>query len=140
MGEVLAGAGVLSWLVALSVFDIRDRRLPNWLTLPGAVVIVVAAVFAGRGLPAVAGGAALFAAYLVVHVLAPSALGAGDVKLAIGVGALTGVFGVDVWVLAAFAAPLLTAVIALLGNARSPVAHGPSMCAATLASVGLVVL
>ncbi len=36
-------------------------------------------------------------------------MGAGDVKLAIGIGALTGAFGVDVWALAALGAPLLTA-------------------------------
>ena len=58
-------------------------------------------------------------------------MGAGDVKLAIGVGALTGAFGFDVWVLAALAAPLLTAVwavVAVIRRAGSTVPHGPSMC------------
>ena len=45
-------------------------------------------------------------------------MGAGDVKLAAGVGGLTGAFGVDVWALAAMAAPLLTAVIALVSLVR----------------------
>ena len=92
-----------------AAYDIRDRRLPNCLTIPGAVVILVAAAAAGRGMPAVMGAAALFAVYLVVHLLAPAAMGAGDVKLAIGIGALTGSFGVDVWALAALGAPLITA-------------------------------
>ena len=56
--------------------------------------------------------------YLVVHMVSPAAMGAGDVKLAAGVGGLTGAFGVDVWALAAMAAPLLTAVIALVSVAR----------------------
>ena len=60
-------------------------------------------------MPALVGAAALFGAYLVVHLLSPAAMGAGDVKLAVGVGALTGAFGMDVWALAALAAPLLTA-------------------------------
>ncbi|WP_269084983.1 prepilin peptidase [Mycolicibacterium peregrinum] len=30
---------VAVWLLALSSYDVRERRLPNWLTLPGAVLI-----------------------------------------------------------------------------------------------------
>ena len=46
MGAGLIGVGVLAWLTVLSVYDLRSRRLPNWLTLPGAVVIfAVAALF-----------------------------------------------------------------------------------------------
>jgi leader peptidase (prepilin peptidase)/N-methyltransferase len=46
---------VLVWLALLSCYDIRERRLPNQLTLPGAGVILLAAAFAGRGLAALAG-------------------------------------------------------------------------------------
>ena len=53
-------------------------------------------------------------ATLLVHLLSPAAMGAGDVKLALGLGALAGAFGVDAWVLAALGAPLLTAVWGLL--------------------------
>jgi leader peptidase (prepilin peptidase) / N-methyltransferase len=125
--------GVIAWLAALSVYDIRERRLPNLLTLPGALVILGVAAAAGRGLPALLGAGALFAVYLAVHLLTPAAMGAGDVKLAIGVGALTGSFGVDVWALAALTAPLLTAswaVVVLLRHSESTVPHGPSMCVA----------
>jgi leader peptidase (prepilin peptidase)/N-methyltransferase len=125
--------GVIAWLAALSVYDIRERRLPNLLTLPGALVILGVAATAGRGLPALLGAGALFAVYLAVHLLTPAAMGAGDVKLAIGVGALTGSFGVDVWALAALTAPLLTAswaVVVLLRHSESTVPHGPSMCVA----------
>jgi leader peptidase (prepilin peptidase) / N-methyltransferase len=70
-------------------------------------------------------------------------MGAGDVKLALGLGALTGCFGADVWLLAAIGAPLLTAligVVARLGWSATTVPHGPSMCAASAAAVGLVQL
>jgi leader peptidase (prepilin peptidase)/N-methyltransferase len=106
---MLAGA-VVAWMAALSGYDIAQRRLPNWLTLPGAGVILVAAGMAGREMPALVGAAALAAVYLVVHLGAPTAMGAGDVKLAFALGALTGCFGVAVWSLAALGAPLLTAV------------------------------
>ena len=133
-------AAVLLWMSVLTVYDVRQRRLPNWLTLPGAGVIVVGAAIGGHVPTALAGAAALTTVYLLVHLLAPTAMGAGDVKLAIGLGALTGCFGGDVWFLAAIGAPLLTAligVVARLGWSATTVPHGPSMCAASIASVGL---
>jgi leader peptidase (prepilin peptidase)/N-methyltransferase len=142
MGAGVAGAGVLAWLTALSVYDVRRRRLPNWLTLPGAVAILVAAAVHGRGVPAALGAIALFAVYAVVHLVMPAAMGAGDVKLAIGIGALTATFGRDVWLLAALGAPVLTAVwavVALLRRSPGPVPHGPSMCLAAMAAAALAV-
>lgn len=127
------------WLIALSIYDLRERRLPNVLTLPGAAVILAVAVLAGRATPAVLGAAALGALYLVVHLIDPAALGAGDVKLAIGLGALTGTFGMDVWLLGAFGAVLLTALagVVVVSRGGSTVPHGPSMCVASAASVAL---
>jgi leader peptidase (prepilin peptidase) / N-methyltransferase len=136
-------AAVLGWLSVLSIYDVTQRRLPNTLTLPGAGVIVVGAVCAGRGPTALAGVAALTGVYLLVHLVVPTAMGAGDVKLALGLGALTGSFGADVWFLAALGAPLLTAavgVVAWLGWSARTVPHGPSMCAASAAALALVVL
>lgn len=137
--RIAAAALVLAWMAVLCCFDIRQRRLPNVLTLPGAAAILVGAVLAGRGVPALAGAAALTAAYLLVHLVAPGAMGAGDVKLAIGLGGLAGCFGVDVWYLAAIAAPLLTASVAVACRAHA-VPHGPSMVAATAAAAGLALL
>lgn len=134
VGRIAVGFAVLSWMAALSVVDIRQRRLPNRLTLPGALVILVVATAAGRGVPALVGAAALAGAYLVVHLLAPAAMGAGDVKLALGLGALTAALGAEVWALAALAAPLVTVVWAVAARART-VPHGPSMCLATLLAV-----
>src|SRR5581483_1835645 len=102
------------WFAALCVYDVRQRRLPNWLTLPGAAIVMGYAMLNGRGLPALVGAAALGLLYLAVHVASAAAMGAGDVKLALGVGAIGGYFGLDVWLLAALAAPLLTAAWALV--------------------------
>jgi leader peptidase (prepilin peptidase) / N-methyltransferase len=141
-----AAVAVLAWLAVLSCYDGRHRRLPNVLTLPGAGVILLVAALAGRGLPALAGAAALAAMYLLVHLAAPAAMGAGDVKLAIGLGGLAGCFGVGVWFLAALAAPLLTALWGVVvprlfgGNGAATVPHGPSMCLATVGAVGLALL
>ncbi len=127
--------------MALSGYDLRQRRLPNWLTLPGAATVLAAAVVTGRGMPALLGAVVLTATYLLVHLAAPTAMGAGDVKLALGVGALTGCFGFDVWLLAALGAPLLTAVAGLIGRlgwSAATVPHGPSMCLASVAAVAPV--
>ncbi|MEB3031033.1 prepilin peptidase [[Mycobacterium] nativiensis] len=136
---MLAGL-VLAWLALLSGYDIRQRRLPNALTLPAAVMVPAVAIGAGRGLAALAGAAALTSVYLVVHLIAPDGLGAGDVKLAAGLGALTGSFGIDVWLLAALSAPLLTGVWGLFAAAlrrAGTVPHGPSMCVASAVAAGL---
>jgi leader peptidase (prepilin peptidase) / N-methyltransferase len=143
MGVWVAVGCVLAWLAALSIYDIRERRLPNWLTLPGAAVIVAAAAIHGHGAPAVLGAVALFAVYVVVYLVAPTAMGAGDVKLAIGIGALTGAFGGDVWVLASLGAPVLTAgwaVVAMLRRSGPTVPHGPSMCLAAATATALAVV
>ncbi len=139
----MACACVLMWLAALTVYDIRERRLPNWLTMPGAVVILATASVYGRGAPAVVGAVALFAVYAVVHLVSPVAMGAGDVKLAIGIGALTGTFGSDVWMLATLGAPLLTAgwaIVAVLRRSGQTVPHGPSMCLSAVAATALAVV
>jgi leader peptidase (prepilin peptidase)/N-methyltransferase len=143
MGAGVACACVLAWFAALTVYDIRQRRLPNALTLPGAAVVLAVAAVTGRGVPAVIGALALALLYLGVHLVAPAGMGAGDVKLAVGIGALTGCFGVDVWVLAALGAPVLTATWAMavtFHGRESTVPHGPSMCAAAAAAVALVVI
>ena len=144
----MSGAGLLAcgivvaWAAALTLSDVRVRRLPNGLTLTGAVVILTGAAVAGRGAPALIGGLALGGLYLAVHLADPSGLGAGDVKLALALGALTGAFGIAVWTLAALAAPMLTAmmgVIAVVRRRRIVLPHGPSMCVASLASAALAV-
>lgn len=140
---VASGLAVVVWAAALSVIDVRERRLPNALTLPGAVVILAAAMFGGRGLAALIGAAALGGVYLLIHLVAPVGLGAGDVKLAVGLGALTGALGAPVWLLAALGAPILTAIVGTLAAALRrgrAVPHGPSMCLASLLAVGLAVL
>jgi leader peptidase (prepilin peptidase)/N-methyltransferase len=143
MGAGAAGVCVLAWFVGLSWYDVRQRRLPNWLTVPGAVAILACAAALDHGAAAGAGAASLFAIYLALHLVTPTAMGAGDVKLAAGIGALTGSFGVDVWLLAALGAPLLTAGWALVASFRSvehTVPHGPSMCVTAAAVTALAVL
>lgn len=127
-----------AWCAALSVVDFATLRLPNTSTLLGAVAVLGYSIATERGSVAVIGGLLLAFLYLTVHLLAPTSMGAGDVKLAIGVGAAAALGGGEVWVLAALLAPLGTAVAGLVlivrhrRAGRTVLPHGPFMCAATV--------
>ena len=86
---VLAGAVVLAGVAGWT--DLRWRRIPNWVTVPGLLVGVTAnTVLSGRaGLKDSLLGAGLGLALLLPFVLLRS-LGAGDWKLAGALGAFTG--------------------------------------------------
>ena len=86
---ILAGALLLSLIAAAT--DLRSRRIPNWLTVPGFVVGIAAntALSGWSGLKASLLGAAVGLALLLPFVLLRS-LGAGDWKLAGALGAFTG--------------------------------------------------
>ncbi len=83
---------LLTLLIGAALYDIRYRRIPNWLTVGGVVVGVALNAFLG---PPVGGWAfALkgmglgFGAYFLLYLL--HAMGAGDVKLMAAVGSLVG--------------------------------------------------
>lgn len=138
-----------AWCLLLGVLDLHLRRLPNALTGIGAIAVFAYAVAEGRLASATVGALALTVPYLLCHLVVPAALGAGDVKLAVALGAAAALAGPSAWVWAALAAPIGTAVAAALflahrwlragGGVRalrhSPVPHGPAMCAATLAAI-----
>jgi prepilin peptidase CpaA len=104
----LAGAaqillGILTMVAA--GFDIRYRRIPNWLVLTGIVTGFVWNLYSSgwSGLGHAAAGLGLgFALYFPLYLL--RARGAGDVKLLAAVGAITGPGNV-LWIF------LLTAIL-----------------------------
>ncbi len=135
---------VLAWVgVAAGLVDLRHHRLPDALTLPACLAVPLAVLPLGpaallRGLLA---GLACGAVYAGVHLAAPAALGAGDVKLAGPLGTALGAGSWPAVGAAALLAALLTALlaggvaVAAVRSGRparaSPVPHGPSMLAAT---------
>jgi leader peptidase (prepilin peptidase) / N-methyltransferase len=95
-GLVLAAA---CWLAVCAVplvwVDAATARLPDVLTAPayaGTAALLLAAAAAGGRWPdllrALAGGIALAACYLILHLISPSAVGLGDSKLAASLGTL----------------------------------------------------
>ena len=86
---ILAGAVLLSLIAGWT--DLRSRRIPNWLTVPGLLIGMAANTVLGGwvGLKASLLGAIVGLALLLPFVLLRS-LGAGDWKLAGALGAFAG--------------------------------------------------
>jgi prepilin peptidase CpaA len=110
---ILAGAVILA--VVAGWTDLRSRRIPNWLTVPGLLIGIAAnTVLSGRsGLTASLLGAAVGLALLLPFVLLRS-LGAGDWKLAGALGAFVGSgVLVDLLVASVFVAGLMAVALVI---------------------------
>ena len=133
---VLLGLGWLS--VALTATDLVHRRLPDTLTLPALPVALVLLLPTGTVVRGLLGAAVLVAVHAAVHLLAPHALGAGDVKLAGPLGAVLGAVSPAALLAGPLLAALLTAFAAVVGLAcgrlrrDDPLPHGPAMLVAAL--------
>jgi prepilin peptidase CpaA len=110
---ILAGAVLLA--MAAGWTDLRSRRIPNWLTVPGlAIGIAVNTVLGGwSGLKASLLGAALGLGLLLPFVLL-RALGAGDWKLAGALGSFTGpAMLIDLLLASVFVAGLMAVALVI---------------------------
>ena len=86
-------AVLLAMVLAAAVYDVRYRRIPNWLTLAGVLAGVALNGFLDQGRPglfvsSLLGLAMAFGVYFVLYAL--RAMGAGDVKMMVAVGAIVG--------------------------------------------------
>ncbi|MFF8725663.1 prepilin peptidase [Streptomyces sp. NPDC015171] len=140
---LLAPVGVL-----LAAVDFRVHRLPDPLTLPLAAAALallgLAAALpehAGHWTTALYGALALGAGYYALYRLNPGGMGFGDVKLAVGTGAVLGWYGWSAVLLGTFAGFLLGAlyggvlVLARRADRKSAVPFGPFLLAGALAGL-----
>ncbi|MBP2264987.1 leader peptidase (prepilin peptidase)/N-methyltransferase [Pseudarthrobacter sp. PvP004] len=131
--------------VQLSRIDFTVHLLPNALVLllfGGGLVLLLASAALTPGwadlIRALAGGAILFAGYLILGLFSPGSLGMGDVKLAAPLGLYLGYLG---WqqvliggLLGFVVGGVLTVLMLRLRSTEKPVetAHGPAMFIAAL--------
>ncbi|MDO5097797.1 MAG: A24 family peptidase [Corynebacterium sp.] len=111
-----------SWAIALSWWDLRHYRLPNFLVVPGVVVIVVLAVLTGQA-KAILGGLVWSGLYFLSHIVAvllsakaTGGIGGGDIKLALVTGTLIGKAGLVPVFGAVLLAQLLSIGSAVIAN------------------------
>jgi leader peptidase (prepilin peptidase)/N-methyltransferase len=134
----LAVIAALVPLVGAAVVDAAERRLPNTLVLLSAVPVSIVCLldpFADRltAIGGVAMGALLLAGpLLATHLLAPAAMGFGDVKAGASLGATLGLIRPE---LALWTLCIAAAITAGWGVARREryVALGPGLVLAALA-------
>src|ERR1035438_2577836 len=86
---------LLPLVICAAVYDMRYRRIPNWLNVTGVVLgLAMNAWLINDGRPwpglifSLKGLGMAFGVYLVLYAL--HAMGAGDVKLMTAVGAMVG--------------------------------------------------
>lgn len=131
--------------VAISYIDVREHRLPDWLTLHAFGVAAIGLLAApsisgewGQYGRAWLGAAAVSALFLALALVRPSDLGMGDVKLSASAGMLLGWVGWDTVVVGVFFAFLigglvgLTLILARRANRRTALPFGPFILAGSL--------
>lgn len=140
--DVVAGAGLAAVLIALSVIDLRQWRLPDALTLPLVLAGILCAAVLGWDTPE-ARAAAAAAGFLVFALIGWAyrrvrgfdGLGLGDAKLLAASGAWTGLAGLPSVVLAACGlAGLSVLIMYLRGESvgrQTGVPFGPFLAAGT---------
>ena len=88
----------LALAITAAIFDVQQRRIPNWLTYPGIIagLLLRGFLFGWRGLGSAVEGFLLLGGIMFLFYVV-RAMGAGDVKLMAAVGSFVGpTHGVDV--------------------------------------------
>jgi prepilin peptidase CpaA len=128
---ILAGCALLCAVIG-SIHDLRDRRIPNWVTGPAILGGLMLHTFVGHwsGLASSALAGLTAGCVALVFFLA-GGMGAGDVKLMAAVGCIAGVASLQVLLLSiAFAGALFgLAVAAYRGRLHETLANVGSLLA-----------
>lgn len=130
-------------LVVLAVIDVESRRLPNAIVLPAAAAVLVARLATAPEQWRTWLGASLgsFAGFLVLALLTRGAIGMGDVKLALLLGAVLGSAVLPGLLLGALAGAAAGVVALARGGAearRATLPYGPFLAFGAIATVLLV--
>jgi leader peptidase (prepilin peptidase)/N-methyltransferase len=138
----LAAPVTVAALVPAALVDVRAHRLPNRLVASAAVVggvcvtafVVTGAVFELGGM---LGGAVMMSGpLLAMHLVAPRAMGFGDVKAAAVLGAALGLVAPLLALVALVIASAATATVGLALR-RPTIPFGPGLVAGAIAALAL---
>ena len=125
---------------AAAIVDLYERRLPDALTGPMVVGAVLFAAGSGAaGLRGIAVAVCATAAVLVVKVVAPAAIGWGDIKLTPTVAVVLGQADVAAAGLVVILAGIaVTSLVVAAADRHGDVPYGPAMVLGSLTAVALV--
>jgi leader peptidase (prepilin peptidase)/N-methyltransferase len=135
-GAIIA-AFVAVILVVLAAIDIERRIIPNRIVLPAAAIVVAARVaeYPHRGLEFLVAPLAAALFLLLPNLLRGSAIGMGDVKLGLLLGAALGWGVVDALLVAFLCAAPVSAAILIRGGAsarKTKIPLGPFLAVGAL--------
>lgn len=126
--DVIATLMLLSLLAAAVWSDLRENRIPNWVS--GGILLLGLALYVAQdgaaGIVSALSGAAI-GLVLFLPLYARGAMGAGDVKLMAAAGAWLGPLGALFGCAASLVAGLLFAVVALLSRSALLQASMPGL-------------
>jgi leader peptidase (prepilin peptidase) / N-methyltransferase len=133
-------------MVAISVIDVRHRRIPNRLIYPAfliAAAVIIVGDLAGGGLDALDAGIGLVAyglGLMIIALISPKGMGMGDVKLAGLIGMVLGSIGLELVAVSAGTGILLGgagAIVALLAGQgrKSAIPFGPFLAAGAVIAI-----
>lgn len=134
----LIAAGTTAVLVVLSLIDAESHRLPNRIVLPSAAFVLAARLVTEPAHWQAWLGASLaaFACFLVLALIVPAAIGMGDVKLMLLLGAALGAAVLPALVLGVLAGGI-GAVFVLIregrGAHRKAIPYGPFLAFGAIA-------
>ena len=116
-GQLAVDTVATAFLVPLVLVDLRERRLPDPLTLGGAASVLALLLArsaltgdAGPTVRGLLGAAAMSGVLLAFHLASPRGMGFGDVKLGLLLGLVVGAHSLDLVLVALLLAGLLGAV------------------------------
>ncbi len=132
----LAASAAVALMVPAAAIDVEHRRLPDAWVLASLAALVAAlsvgaivgsAIQPGATVGGIVGGALCMAMpVLFLHVVSPDAMGFGDVKAAMALGAAVGTIDWRLGAVALCLAALSGAVAGVLGRRRT-IAFGPCL-------------
>jgi leader peptidase (prepilin peptidase)/N-methyltransferase len=137
--EIAVIAAFLALLGAATVVDLRERRIPNALTYPSTLVALALSAVTGVIVEAALGMLVAGGVMAALWLVGGGRLGLGDVKLSALCGAMLGVQGAQVYLVAGVAVGALVALIALLilRDRRATLPYGPPLVAGAVIAVAL---
>jgi leader peptidase (prepilin peptidase) / N-methyltransferase len=129
-------------LIAIAVIDAEKRIIPNVIVLPATLIVLVAriAIKPGRTIEWVVAAIAAGGFFLVAHLAYSEGLGAGDVKLAMLLGAAFGRYVVTALLLGLVAVALFGLVIIVREGAagrKKALPFGPFLALGAIVAIFL---